>query len=100
FVATMFALTQGTSTAIGVAVVYLVIQGIESYALVPIVMKRAVMIPPVVTLFTVVLWGKVFGAAGLFLAIPLDLLVWSFADRFLRQRPSTTDAPAAAPSSQ
>ena len=82
-VALLFAATQGTGTLLGVAVVYIVIQVIESYVLVPLVMKKAVKVPPVVTLFTVVLWGKVFGAAGLFLAIPINLVLWSFYDHLV-----------------
>ncbi len=82
-VALLFASTQGTGTLIGVAVTYLIIQLVESYILVPLVMKKAVKVPPVVTLFTVVLWGKVFGAAGLFLAIPINLVLWSFYDRLV-----------------
>ena len=90
-VALLFAATQGTGTLVGVAVVYVMIQLIESYVLVPLVMKKAVKVPPVVTLFTVVLWGKVFGAAGLFLAIPINLVLWSFYDHLvLRPRSSAT----------
>jgi predicted PurR-regulated permease PerM len=82
-VALLFAATQGTGTLIGVAVIYILIQLIESYVLVPLVMKKAVKMPPVVTLFTVVLWGKVFGAAGLLLAIPINLVLWSFYDHLV-----------------
>lgn len=95
-VAVLFGLTQSAGTAVGVAAVYLVIQTIESYVLYPVVMRRAVKLPPLVTLFTVVLWGMVFGPAGLFLAIPLDLLVWAFADRFVRQRDEPLAEPAIA----
>lgn len=82
-VALLFASTQGTGTLIGVAVTYVLIQLVESYVLVPLVMKKAVKVPPVVTLFSVVLWGKVFGAAGLFLAIPINLVLWTFYDRLV-----------------
>lgn len=82
-VALLFAATQGVGTVVAVAVVYLVIQLVESYVIVPLVMKKAVKMPPLVTLFTVVLWGKVFGAAGLFLAIPINLVLWSFYDHLV-----------------
>jgi predicted PurR-regulated permease PerM len=36
-----------------------------------------------VTLFSVVFWGKVFGLGGLILAIPLNLVLWSFASHLL-----------------
>ncbi len=69
--------TQGTQQLVGVIVVYLVVQSLESYILTPMVMMRAVRVPPVVTLFTIILWGNVFGLAGLLFAIPLDLVIWA-----------------------
>ncbi|MFP4355115.1 MAG: AI-2E family transporter [Phycisphaerae bacterium] len=74
--AMLVAALQGTTQVIGVAAVYLIVQTIESYFLTPMVMRKAVKIPPIVTLFTVLLWGNLFGPAGLILAIPLDLLIW------------------------
>lgn len=68
--------SQGMSQIVGVASIYVVVQSVESYLLTPMVMQRAVRIPPVITLFTIVFWGNVFGVAGLFLAIPLDLTIW------------------------
>lgn len=88
-VALIFASTQGIGKIIGVTIVYLVIQGLESYILMPVIMKKAVSIPPVVTLFTLVLWGTVFGLAGLLLAIPIDLVLWSFAKHFLKNSDDT-----------
>lgn len=82
-VAGLFALTGGAQQIAGVVAVYLAIQLLESYILLPLIMKRAVHVPPLVTLFTVVLWGKVLGAAGLFLAIPIDLVLWSSYDHLV-----------------
>ena len=79
----LIAATQGFGQVIGVTVVYAIVQTIESYVLIPLVMKKAVDIPPVVTLFTIVLWGKIFGIAGLLLAIPIDLVLWSVIDHFV-----------------
>lgn len=73
----LFGLTQGSAVALGVVIVYVVNQIAESYILLPLVMKQAVKIPPVVTLFTIVLWGNIFGLPGLLLAIPIDLVVWT-----------------------
>jgi predicted PurR-regulated permease PerM len=72
------AATQGLPQVIGVVGVYIVVQSLESYVLTPLVMKRAVNVPPVVTLLTIILWGNVFGLAGLVLAIPIDLTIWAF----------------------
>lgn len=82
-VALLLAATQGAGMMLGVTAVYLVVQLLESYVLLPYVMKRAVKIPPLVTLFSIVLWGAVFGPAGLLLALPLDLTIYTILDRFV-----------------
>jgi predicted PurR-regulated permease PerM len=82
-VALLVAATEGRSTVIKVLIVWLVVQILESYIVLPMVMKRAVSLPPLVTLFSIVFWGKVFGIPGLLLAIPLDLVVWAFARHLL-----------------
>jgi predicted PurR-regulated permease PerM len=77
-VALLLAAAGGAKTMIGVTIVYVIVQSLESYALTPYVMKRAAEMPPVVTLFTVVLWGQVFGLPGLLLAVPINLVIWAF----------------------
>ena len=82
FLAFLFALTQGTGVALGVLIVYSINQIAESYILLPYVMKQTVKIPPVITLFSIVLWGSVFGLPGLLLAIPIDLVIWTLLKQF------------------
>ena len=65
------------------SVVDVVVQGLESNVLIPIVMKRAVDIPPAVSLFTLILWGKILGVSGLLLAIPIDLVIWNLLKHFV-----------------
>lgn len=84
-VALLVAATQGSGVVVKVLIVWAVVQTLESYILQPTVMKRAVSIPPLVTLFTVVFWGKIFGLAGLLLAVPLDLVIWAFANHLLSE---------------
>ncbi len=72
-VAALFAATQSGSAVVGVLIVYAVIQSIEAYLILPMIMRGAVKIHPAVTLFSVVLWGKVFGVPGLMLAIPINV---------------------------
>lgn len=84
-VALVFSGAQGGGTVAGVVGVYAVVQTVESYVLTPLVMKKAVDMPPLVTLFTVILWGQTFGAPGLLLAIPLNLVIWTFVDHMLIQ---------------
>ena len=86
-IASLFALaTQGGSHAAGVLVVYGIIQALEAYLILPLIMRGAVNIHPAVTLFTVVLWGKIFGVPGLILAIPINVTLWTMLEHF-RMRP-------------
>ncbi len=73
FVAVLFAATQSAGTVLGVLCVYAIIQAIEAYVILPMIMRGAVKVHPAVTLFSVVLWGKIFGVPGLMLAIPINL---------------------------
>ena len=75
---------------VGVLITWAIIQVLEPYVLVPIVMRKAVRIPPVVTVFTVVLWARILGPMGLLLAIPINITLWSFISNFVlksRERP-------------
>jgi predicted PurR-regulated permease PerM len=49
-------------------------------------MRGAVQIHPAITLFSVVLWAKVFGIPGLMMAIPINLVIGS-AVEYLYVRP-------------
>ncbi len=84
--ALLVAATQSLTQVVGVIAVYVIIQSLESYVLTPLVMRQAVKIPPIVTLFTIILWGNIFGLAGLILAIPIDLTIWAFLKHHLIER--------------
>gem|GEM_PF-1180499 len=94
-IAALFAAaTQSAAKAAGVLGVYAIIQAMEAYVILPMIMRGAVNIHPAVTLFTVVLWGKIFGVPGLMLAIPINLTIWTFIEHF-RIRPREAEEAAA-----
>lgn len=67
----LVSLTQGLDTAIYVTVLYLVIHVIEGYVLTPLVQKRAVLLPPVMTILAQLFMWKVVGLLGVALATPI-----------------------------
>lgn len=87
------AATQGGGAVAGVAAVYGVIQSVEAYVILPMIMRGAVKMHPAVTLFSVVLWGKIFGVPGLMLAIPINLTLWMAAQRFLVKHEAKVEEP-------
>ena len=69
--ALLLALTESTTRALAVLLLYLGVQGFESYVLTPLVEKRAVALPPALTITAQVLMAVLVGGLGLALATPL-----------------------------
>ncbi len=92
-VAVLFAATQSGGTVVGVLLVYAIIQAIEAYLILPMIMRGAVKVHPAVTLFSVVLWGKIFGVPGLMLAIPINVTLACFVEYlYVRPRDAALEA--------
>ena len=53
---------------------YIVIQQLESYLIMPLVQRRAVQLPPVLTLLAIVAFGLLFGLPGILLGAPLTVV--------------------------
>jgi predicted PurR-regulated permease PerM len=66
---------QGGMTPLYVALLYLAVQQIEGYVLMPIVQKWAVSLPPALTIIGVVVFGLLFGVLGVLFATPLMVVV-------------------------
>ena len=62
---------NGAGVIIGVSAVFAVTQFIESYILEPFVVGEKVDLNPTITIIGVVLFGMVWGLAGMFIAIPV-----------------------------
>ncbi len=60
--------SAGTEIGIYAVVVYLAVQMIDGYLIVPMVARRAVDLPPALVLAAQILFGTLFGILGLFLA--------------------------------
>ncbi len=73
--AILIALSQGPQQALYVAILYAVIQGFEGNVLAPIIQRRAVDLPPALTILSQTVTGALFGLPGLVLATPLTAIV-------------------------
>jgi predicted PurR-regulated permease PerM len=73
--AVLIAFLQGPQQALYVALLYLVLQTIDGYLLTPIVDRRSVELPPVLTITAQVLLGLAFGFIGFLLASPFAAAV-------------------------
>lgn len=65
------ALLDSPGKALSVLIVYLVIQGLESNVLIPLLMKGRISLPPALTVVAQALMTLAFGFLGLMVAVPL-----------------------------
>ena len=65
------AMAQGLPMVAWAIGVHAAIQTVEGYVLAPLIQKRAIDMPPVLTLAAVMIFGALFGAIGIALATPL-----------------------------
>ncbi|OGK13021.1 hypothetical protein A3A93_03770 [Candidatus Roizmanbacteria bacterium RIFCSPLOWO2_01_FULL_38_12] len=62
---------------------YIIVQQFENSLIVPIIMKRAVGLNPILTLIALILGGRIGGILGILLAIPIFLFVETIVHEFL-----------------
>ena len=62
--------------ALWVAVLYFAIQQAEAVLLIPLIQKRTVSLPPVVTIFTVLAFTSLFGLSGAILGAPATVVIF------------------------
>jgi predicted PurR-regulated permease PerM len=77
----LVALTVGPETAFWALVVYVIVQQLEGYALLPIIQRRMVSLPPALTLFWIMAAGLLFGALGVVFAAPILVVIYVLVKR-------------------
>ncbi|WP_048921961.1 AI-2E family transporter [Rufibacter radiotolerans] len=75
FPAAVLALVQDPSKALTVVLFFIGLQSLEGYILTPLVQKRIIDLPPVLTIMGQLVLGLLAGAWGLFLAVPLVAVI-------------------------
>lgn len=74
---------MGAGSVIWVVVVFAIAEAIEGYVLYPLILSERLDMHPVTMLFSVLLWGTVFGIFGVLVAIPLTIVVRAIAQDIL-----------------
>lgn len=72
--ALLLASTQGTDTLLWAIAVFIAVQQIENNAIMPIIAREAVQVPPALGLFAVVAFGVLLGPLGLLFGYPLAVV--------------------------
>jgi predicted PurR-regulated permease PerM len=73
--AVLLAFVEGWHLVLQVVVLYAGIQAVETYLLTPLVAKRAVSLPPVLTIMVQIIMGLYFGILGVLLAGPAATVI-------------------------
>lgn len=73
--ATLLAFAEGPTAALQVALLAFALQQLEGDVLTPLIQKRVVSLPPVLGLVSVIMFGSLFGIAGVLFATPLMVVV-------------------------
>jgi predicted PurR-regulated permease PerM len=90
-VAFLIAVTDSFSLGLYTVILFIVIQQLENHLLVPVVMGRTVEVHPLMVILALLIGGKLAGVLGVFLAVPLAVLVQEMLNHFAeqkRQRPA------------
>lgn len=74
--AVLVGLAESTSMALWVLALFAVAQLLEEYLVLPLAQRKAVELPPVVTIFAIVAFGTLFGPLGIVLGTPLAVMFY------------------------
>ena len=85
--------------AVIIASIYLVVQAIEDFFLVPRIVGKSMNLPPVGILLSISIWGKLLGFLGLLVAIPFTCLCLVYIEK-LQQRAREARTTKAGPPSE
>ena len=88
----LVALSEGGNKFVAALIIYLVIQFFEGNLLMPLVQRKAIDLPPVITLLALFVLGGAFGLLGMFVAAPFAALTLVLIeDIYLRHYLKTDD---------
>lgn len=79
----LLAISLGTQTIVMVILFNLALQGVESYLITPMIQRKEVALPPVLTIAMQLLLGVLFGILGVMLAAPLVVTAMVLAEQLL-----------------
>lgn len=83
----LIAFTQGGFTfSIVVAVMYIIVQQIESNFIYPIIAKKVLDVPPIIVIVALLIGGKLGGFLGLLLSVPVAAALTEYMNDIIKRR--------------
>jgi predicted PurR-regulated permease PerM len=89
----LLAFVEGPDRALYVALFYLAVQQIEGHVVLPLIQRHAVELPPVIAVFSLVIFGILFGTLGVLFATPLAVAVMVLVQKLYVQEALGTPVP-------
>lgn len=86
--AVLIALTSSPLMALITVAVYFIIQQAEAHLIVPLVMRKTVGLPPLVTIISLLIGAKIGGIGGALLSIPLVVAGTTFIGEYIKLKES------------
>ncbi|MFN4212887.1 MAG: AI-2E family transporter [Microgenomates group bacterium] len=84
--AVLVASSQSYFLGLSTLALYFIVQQLENNLIVPMVMRKAVGLNPIVTLIALIIGGKIGGVLGVILAIPMTLFIESILIEIIKNR--------------
>ena len=83
----------GVTQALLVSGVFLIIQQFESQLIYPLVVKKVVGVPPIISIIALVIGGKLAGFLGILLSVPLAAIVMEFLNDLEKRKAQRSTLP-------
>ncbi len=80
-----YALIESPDKVLPVLIIYLIVQSTENYFFVPFVMRRQVRLPPAMSIFSIMIFFRLFGFMGIIIAIPMLATIVLVAEKMLNR---------------
>lgn len=87
--AILLGFVSSSFTGFAAMALYVIVQQLENTLIVPMIMKKAVGLNPILTLVALILGGRLGGILGVLLAIPLFLFIETIVNEILHQKKTT-----------
>lgn len=75
---TIALITNGLTSALIVVGLYIIIQQFENQLIYPLVVKKIVGVPPIVSILALIVGGKLAGFMGMLISVPLTTMIMEF----------------------
>jgi len=90
-IGTIIALTDSLSLGLYALLFFIIVQQLENHLIVPLFMKKAVNIHPVVAIFSIMAGFQLFGIIGMIIAVPIAVVLQDIIEQRMENKQNARD---------